>query len=352
MSNISSLEKAAARKLKAIKTTPPARPVMAYDADGQPVIFHDNGKLPDICDAALNAVAARPDLNVMRFAGGLACVYPAAEASDGPVKRPAGAVLVHPMTAHLMAEVLMRAARHEKRDARSGEDRPCDCPRRVAETVLARGHYPMLPDLRGFVETPTLDLDGRIIDKPGYDSESGLFGAFGSIPGYVRPPLKPSQDESAAALQRLLAPFSGFPFVSAADHAALAAGLLTALLRRILPAAPLFAITAPTPGTGKTLLCESLAILATGRRAAVMSLGHDDAETEKRLAGMLLSGDAMINIDNIDPRRGLYDDLLCQCCTQSTVRLRALGGSAMRDLPTNALLVATTAVRLNEGANR
>ena len=38
---------------------------------------------------------------------------------------------------------------------------------------------------------------------------------------------------------------------------------------------------------GKTLLLESLAILATNRRASVLSLGHDDADTEKRLTGVL-----------------------------------------------------------------
>lgn len=330
---------AASKPRRGHREESPRRPVLSYDADGQPVIRHDNGKLPEICDAALQTLAARPDLHVMRFAGGLACVYPADEKTDGPIKRPAGAVLVHPMTPPLMMEKLTRAARHEKFDARSGEDRPCDCPRRVAETVLARGHYPQLPDLRGFVENPTLDLDGRIIDCSGYDPQSGLFCAFRQIDGYIRPPQAPSKEQAGAALKRLLAMFDGFPFVAAADRVALVAGVLTALLRRVLPAAPLFAITAPTPGTGKTLLCETLALVATARRAAVMSLGHDDAETEKRLAGMLLAGDPMIAIDNIE--RGLRGDLMCQVATQATVRLRPLGGSGMRDLPTNTLLCAT-----------
>jgi putative DNA primase/helicase len=101
----------------------------------------------------------------------------------------------------------------------------------------------------------------------------------------------------------------------------------------------LFAITAPSPGTGKTLLCETLAIVATDRRASVMSLGHDDAEFEKRLGGVLLAGDAVISIDNIE--RALRGDLLCQIATQQFVRLRPLGGSGMLNVPTHALLVAT-----------
>jgi putative DNA primase/helicase len=133
--------------------------------------------------------------------------------------------------------------------------------------------------------------------------------------------------------------FDGFPFVDDADRVALVAGIITALLRRVLPAAPLFAITAPSPGTGKTLLCETLAIVATDRRASVMSLGHDDAEFEKRLGGVLLAGDAVISIDNIE--RALRGDLLCQIATQQFVRLRPLGGSGMLNVPTHALLVAT-----------
>jgi putative DNA primase/helicase len=339
MTTVTPLEKAAERKLRALKGRAPVRQVLAYDGDGLPIIRHDNGKLPEICDAVLAAIAARPDLNVMRFAGGLACVYAAAEATEGAIKRPAGAVLVHPMTPPLLAEIATRAARHEKFDARSGEDRPCDCPRRVADTIFARGFYPLQPDLRGFIENPTVDLDGRIIDVPGYDAESGLFCAFGQITGYIRPPQKPTREQARAALARLMAMFEAFPFVAEEDRVALVAAILTALLRRVLPSAPLFGITAPTPGTGKTLLCETLALLQTARRAAVMSMGHDDAETEKRLAGMLLAGDPLIAIDNIE--RGLRGDLLCQVATQSTVRLRPLGGSGMRDLPTNALLVAT-----------
>jgi putative DNA primase/helicase len=70
-----------------------------------------------------------------------------------------------------------------------------------------------------------------------------------------------------------------------------------------------------------------------------MSLGHDDAETEKRLTGVLLAGDAVISIDNIE--RPLKGDLLCQVTTQQFVRLRPLGGSGMLSIPTHAVIVAT-----------
>lgn len=339
MTNVTSLEKAAERLLKASRNRSSPRPAVEFNADGRPVIHHDNGKLPEILDALELALAKKPDLNLYRYAGRLARVHQAADISDDQARRPAGAVMVHPVDPAHLVELAGLAAIHEKWDAREKQDRPCDCPRRVADSFLARLHWPRLPDLAGFVEAPLLAPDGRVIDEPGYDAASGLFCAFGQIGGYIRPPQQSTREQALGSYERLKAMFDGFPFVDEADRVALVAGIITALLRRVLPAAPLFAITAPAPGTGKTLLGETLAFVATNRRASVMSLGHDDAEFEKRLGGVLLAGDAVITIDNIE--RALRGDLLCQIATQQFVRLRPLGGSGMLNVPTHALLIAT-----------
>jgi hypothetical protein len=324
---------------KPISTEGAKRPAVEFDAQGLPIIHHDNGKLPEILDGLELALSLRPELNLYRYAGRLARVHQAADCSDDQIRRPAGAVMVHPVESAHLVELAGRAAKNYKHDARSGEDRPCNFPRSAADSYLARLHWPRLPDLAGFVEAPLRAPDGRIIDQPGYDAASGLFCAFGQIAGYIRPPQAPTREQALQAFLRLKAMFDAFPFVDEADRVALVAGILTAILRRVLPAAPLFAITAPSPGTGKTLLCETLAIVATNRRASVMSLGHDDAEFEKRLGGVLLAGDAVISIDNIE--RALRGDLLCQIATQQFVRLRPLGGSGMLNVPTHALLVAT-----------
>ncbi len=324
---------------KPISNESSKRPAVEFDAQGLPIIHHDNGKLPEILDGIELAFSLSPDLNIYRYAGRLARVHQAGKSDDEKIRRPAGAVMVHPIESAHAVELAGRAAKHYKFDAREKQDRPCNCPRSVADSFLARLHWPRLPDLAGFIEAPLLAPDGRIIDKPGYDADSGLFCAFVEITGYLRPPAKPTRDQAVKAYERLRAMFDGFPFVDDADQVALVAGIITALLRRVLPAAPLFAITAPSPGTGKTLLCETLAIVATDRRASVMSLGHDDAEFEKRLGGVLLAGDAVISIDNIE--RALRGDLLCQIATQQFVRLRPLGGSGMLNVPTHALLVAT-----------
>ena len=309
-----------------------------FNPSGRRVIRHDPGKLPEVLDQLGQALAEYGG-NLFSYTGRLVRVYPAPETAGGGVHRPRGALILHTVDGPHLAELATRAAIHERYDARSEGYKPWDCPRRVADAYISRGNWPELRALSGFIEAPLITADGRIIDQPGYDADTGLFLACGDIPGYSRPPARPTRADAEASKKILLDLIGQFAFVGAEDNAATLAGIITGLERRILPAAPIFAITAPTPGTGKTLTAEEIAIIATGRRASVLSLGHDDAEAEKRLAGVLLAGDACIALDNIE--RPLKGDLLCQVATQQFVRLRPLGASGMLSIPTHAMMIAT-----------
>lgn len=317
----------------------PSRLGETFNPSGRRVIRHDPGKLPEILDQ-LGMALAESAPSIFVYANRLVRVLPIPERqSAGGVHRPRGALVLHPVdTAHLV-ELATAAAIHERYDARSESYKPCDCPRRVAESYLSRGAWPELKPLSGVVEAPTVTLGGRLVHVPGYDEETGLFVASGALHGWQPPPTSPGRKDALDALNLLLGLLKDFPFVAEEDCVAVIAGILTALLRRILPAAPWVAVTAPTPGTGKTLIAETFAIVATGRRASVLSLGQDDAEMEKRLAGVLLAGDGVIALDNIE--RPLKGDLLCQVATQQFVRLRPLGASGMLSIPTHAVMVAT-----------
>ena len=312
-----------------------------FRADGRRVIQHDPGRLPQVLDEIGSALAefCAEGGNLFRWGSGLSRVYVLSESSDGPVKRWAGAVTIHPVEAAHLRELAGRAAIHERFDGRAEKYKVCDCPDTAAKAYLSRGCWPEIPPLNGFVEAPTLTLDGRVLDAPGYDSASGLFLAYASIPGYRPPPLAPTMQQAAEAADVLAKTIETFPFVSPADVSAALSGMILAVLRRSLPAAPMLAVTAPTPGTGKTLLTDTISLLATGRRASVMSVGHDEIEADKRLAGALLAGDAMLNLDNVE--RPLGGDLLCQVLSQPVLKTRPLGGSAMVDVPTCAIIAAT-----------
>src|SRR5215210_6717020 len=92
--------------------------------------------------------------------------------------------------------------------------------------------------------------------------------------------------------------------------------ILTALCRIGLRTAPLHAFSAPTMGTGKSLLADIVSIIATGRAAAVMSQGKNEEEDEKRLLSVLMQGDPIIVVDNVD--RPIQGDALCSILTQET----------------------------------
>jgi putative DNA primase/helicase len=143
----------------------------------------------------------------------------------------------------------------------------------------------------------------------------------------------------AAASKYLYALFDTFPFVSDADASALLAMAMTALLRRVLPAAPIGCISASTPGTGKSLLADCISMLATGRTAAVAAIGKDAEELEKRVDSLLLKGDSLCSFDNID--RAVKSDVLCQVTTQGTKSVRVLGLSRIVEAPTNLTLLMT-----------
>lgn len=310
-----------------------------YNAEGRRVIQHDPGKLPDVLDQ-LGAALAEYAGNLYVYAGRLVRVYSVPEAQNGSVHRPRGALILHPVDAAHLVELAGRAAIHERFDARADKYKPCDCPKRVAEAYLARGHWPEIPTLTGFTEAPTITLDGRLIDCSGYDAESGLFLAFDKIAGYAPPPATPSMEDAEQSMSILLDLIREFPLIDYEDRAAVLAGIITGLVRRILPAAPMMAITAPTPGTGKSLLAETFSVIAIARRASVMSLGHDDAESEKRLGGMFIAGDSQVHLDNVTVPIG-KSALLNQAVSQPTLRLRPLGSSGMVSVPTHSLLVAT-----------
>jgi len=151
--------------------------VASFDSEGRRVIRHLAGRLSEIADAVVH-VLADTDAGVYASSSGLVRVYPARENKNSSVTRPKGALTLHSVDATHLAEIAGRVVKHEKFDGRAKDWVPCDCPRRVAETVLARGQWDALDYLNGFVESPTITPAGRVVDLAGYDEETGLILAI------------------------------------------------------------------------------------------------------------------------------------------------------------------------------
>lgn len=305
------------------------------DDDGRPVIRMYAGFLHQTVDMAEGALM---QAGLGYYQRGSIVVRPAmvpVAVSDGrTVDAPR---LVH-VKAHHMAEAFTRAANWKRFDKREGEWLSTDCTHRIAETFLAREGQWRLPVLTGIINCPTLRADGSILDLPGYDAQTGLLFDPQEV-RFPALPRDPGRDMALRALAYLKDLISTFPFVTEGDRAVALSAILTALIRRSLPTAPLHGFNAPTAGTGKSMLVDLASLIATGRPAPVIAQGKSQEEMEKRLGAALIAGDILIAIDNCEEPLG--GELLCQTMTQTSLKVRILGTSINAEVPSNAALFAT-----------
>lgn len=308
------------------------------------------GRLAEVVDEAEQALIDT-HANVYVRGGILVRVVRTTDGYDEnqSINRQDGVPLIAAHTITSIADCLNRVVLFVRRNQRSQELHPIDCPKEVAETLLSRIGMWRFRKLKAVITAPTLRPDGSILLRQGYDCATGLL--LQSSIAFPRIPEKPLLRDARAALKVLEALLEDFPFVSEGDRAASIAMLLTAIVRPSLPTAPLFAITAPTPGTGKSYLADLASVLATGEKAAVVGASCDEDELEKRLGASLMAGDRVLSLDNID--RPIKSERLCQILTQEAVKLRILGRSTNIDTPTNALMIATgNALRVHSDLTR
>jgi hypothetical protein len=267
---------------------------------------------------------------------------------DESIRRPSGALTVHEVKPPRMQLFMIEHARFEqcKKPPRGGEPTFVKQPatENLAKLCLAAPDLWKFPHLVGIIEAPTLRADGTLLSEAGYDPKSGLLLDLGSTK-FPSIPDKPSRQEALAALTLLATPFEGFPFVldgpngTSASRSVMLSTVLTGLVRRTLPSAPVHGVSAPTPGTGKSLAVQASAMIVMGRPITAMSQGASEEEDEKRLFSVLMQGDQMVSIDNVT--RPIGGDALCTCSTEPTWQNRVLGESRNVSVNTNALITAT-----------
>jgi hypothetical protein len=250
--------------------------------------------------------------------------------------------LIHPLKHLRIRDLLTEVARFENRyKLRSGgtEWRVAHPPDWCPKMVHARGQWPALRRLAGVTEAPSLRPDGSVIQRPGYDRETGYL----YIPNdeFPRVPDRPSHDDAMRALETLREVFQDFPFASEADRSVSLACVLTLIARpAIRGPVPAFIFGASTAGSGKGLLADCCGTIATGRTPAKMGFSHDEVEREKVLAAYALNGCPCICFDNVTGSFG--SAALDRCLTaDNTVGLRPLGKSEIRELPWRAVVLVT-----------
>ena len=218
--------------------------------------------------AALAALRADPHL----FVRGAELVHvvrtDAEEAEDPRLAVPPGTPRIHVASSpNVRARLCQRAVWTRNKTTKDGTKVVVTEPTRAfAEELLSWSDFPGLRVLDGVAETPFPRPDGTVCQVPGWDRATRYLYA----PGLDFPPVAdhPSQADAAGALALLLDLFADFPFATEAGRAAAVAALLTLVCRpAIRGPVPAFIVDATTKGTGKTLLADRGAAVASGRGA-------------------------------------------------------------------------------------
>ena len=213
-------------------------------------------------------------------------------------------------------------------------------PEIVVKDLMALPEWLTIPAISGIAECPIVSSDGKIITRQGYDRGTRLY--YAPAPGLMIPtiPNDPTASEVDEAVHLIQEIFVDFPFVDDASRAGMIAALMTAVLRPMIPGpVPMAIIDKPQAGTGATLLSEVIALVATGRPAALMTAPEDDAAWRKAITSTLSAGRGLAIVDNIEVK--LFAPSLAAVLTSNIWTDRILGRSEMITLPHNIFWICT-----------
>ena len=231
------------------------------------------------------------------------------QSCSGGIRFPADEMVIEMATPQAVKNKLAEHAEWWVRPFQ-GNSRPTDPTDSDAKDVIERyrqdcvsPEFPRFRLLNGIVESPTLRGDGTLLDSPGYDVQSGLFGDFEGSGWQI--PSKPTRADARDAMQLLHDVVSETLFASNVHRSVWVAGLLTVVGREYARGnVPLFAVSANHRGAGKGTLVDLASAIATGRPATKWSppagrRSDSEAEEDKRLTTVALNGTRIMLYDNV-----------------------------------------------------
>jgi hypothetical protein len=290
------------------------------------LLRHMSDEARQIIEAANEPTAARPVPTLFRRSGGLAAI-----------RTDDGRHTIERVTDGHMRHRLSRVA-NTVRDTQDGWT-PAPAPADLIGDLLVRSDW-RLPALDAVVEAPVLRPDGTVVSTRGYDAPSRVVYAPARGLDVPTIPDDPTAEQVAAALGMVGEALEGFPFDGPASRAAAFALLLTPIVRPAIGGAvPILLVTAPQAGTGKSLLLDLTAVLATGRPAAMLAVPQREEEVEKTLLAALMEGPAIVAFDNLDG--ALKSSSLARAVTAKTFSGRILKESTRAEVPVRATWVVT-----------
>lgn len=187
-----------------------------------------------------------------------------------------------------------------------------------------------VPVLKRFAQHPIFCTRGKLLDTPGYHPEAQ---AYLSIPKNYDAELP--LEEACGVVNDLLA---DFPFATDSDKACAIAFVLTGILRDMMEGpTPLFRFEAPSPGTGKSLLCRTL-IEILAPYFGISSLSDDPSEVKKFITTEFRSNSPAIILDNVTRLDSMH---LKMAISEYVWKDRILGQNAEIQMPVRCLWAVT-----------
>jgi putative DNA primase/helicase len=300
-----------------------------------PRIEFNELKLPEVLDKTQEALAAS-DAPLFQRAACLVHVYrlDRDSATDERVRRKAGALLIRAVQKPRLREYLIKHVNYY--EVEDGLEQPIAAPPMLSAHIQARQDKWQFRVLTGIIECPTILADGTLLATEGYHPGSGLMLDLGDL-RFPPIPEAPTLAQAKTALNVVKDLIAEFPFVDSAARSVALAAILTALVRRSMPDAPVFGIDATKRATGKSLLCDVVTLIATGRRATVMNQPSSEEEAGKTWHAILMAGDPVVVVDNIAHPIG--GATMCSVITQPYFQRRVLGRNGMGAVPTNIVVL-------------
>lgn len=210
--------------------------------------------------------------------------------------------------------------------------------RGTCATLVNRSSWPGVPVLRGIVMSPVLRPDKTLIQRPGFDTETGLY--YHQRLNVRQVPDRPAPADVEWARKLIATVFSDFPFVAQSDRAQYIGSLFTPIIRPFTPGpTPLIVITATAPASGKSLLKDVYSYLYGGDDIAWTS---EEPELRKRITAKLIEGGApVLAFDNLPSGAAIKSATLASLLTINTWGDRVLGVSQTVNVPNDRLWVVT-----------
>lgn len=212
-------------------------------------------------------------------------------------------------------------------------------PKEVVKDILSLPEHPF-PKLAGVSEIPLLTKQGELVYTNGFHGPSGFYF---QIDRAIEPYDFSSQFDTEALTEAksfIFEEYLGdFPFADEASKAHTIAALLLPFVEPVIEgSSPLHLIEAELPGTGKTLLAETIGLITHGTTPPTLAQATCDEEWRKRITALKLQAPALLLFDNLTE---LDSPAVANYITTRRWVDRILRTSKVIDITSKELLLAT-----------